>query len=102
MTDLGCVLLLSEGQLAFDEGEREALMLGYCEGDADRARAINARTRLLSHKEWKRQRFLRRLGNLFSKGAKSRGRGGLYCPETGEYRPLGSEAVFLDCPDDRG
>ncbi len=100
MTDLGCALLLSNGQLAFDDREREALMLGYCEGDADRARALNVRTRLLSHKEWKRRRFLRRLGNLLKRGTHSAGRAGIYCPETGGYRPLDSEAVFLDQPVD--
>jgi tRNA A-37 threonylcarbamoyl transferase component Bud32 len=98
MMDLAIVLQLSDGHLAFDEGEREALMLGYCEGDANGAQALNAHIRLFSHKAWKRQRFLRRLGNLFSSGTKSAGRGGAYCRETGEYRPLDSRAVILDWP----
>ncbi len=98
MTDLGCALLLSDGQLAFDDRGREAMMLGYCEGDADRARDLNAQVHLLSHKEWKRRRFLRRLSNLLVKGTRSAGRGGVYSAETGGYRSLGSEAVFLDQP----
>ena len=100
MTDLGSALLLSDGRLAFDEREREALMLGYCEGDSERAQSLNATTRLLSHKEWKRQRFLRRLSNLLSPATRSAGRGGIYSIRTNEYRPIVGETVFLGQPND--
>lgn len=98
MADIGRALLLSDGRHAFDDSEREAFMLGYCAGDADSARALNARLRLMSHREWKRQRFLRRLANLLSRDTRSAGRGGIYCLETSGYRLLNSEAVFLDQP----
>jgi tRNA A-37 threonylcarbamoyl transferase component Bud32 len=94
MMDLALVLSLSDGQPAFDNREREALVLAYCAGDRDRARAIDNALHTPSHREWKRKRLLRRLGNLFSKGAYSSGRGGVYEDDTGAYRPLSSEAVF--------
>lgn len=98
MTDLGSALLLSDGRLAFDEQEREVLMLGYCEGDRERAQLLNATTRPLSHKEWKRQRFLRRFRNLLSPATRSAGRGGVYDIRTNDYRPLDGETVFLGQP----
>ena len=98
MADIGRALLLSSGQHAFDDEGREAFMLAYCSGDADKAKALTAHLRLMSHREWKRQRFLRRLANLLSRDTRSAGHSGLYCPETGGYRRLNSEAVFLDQP----
>lgn len=95
MADLGRALLVSDGQTAFGDEEREALILAYCDGDSDRARTLNSRLRLMTHKQWKRQRFLRRLTNLLSKDTSSPGRGGMYCPATGNFRPLDSKAVFL-------
>jgi tRNA A-37 threonylcarbamoyl transferase component Bud32 len=100
MADIGRALLLSNGRHAFADDEQEAFMLGYCEGDAEGARTLKTRLRLMSHREWKRQRFLRRLANLLSGDTRSAGRGGIYCPETGGYRRLSSEAVFLDQPVD--
>jgi hypothetical protein len=95
MADLGCALLMSDGQLAFDDTERAALVLGYCDGDEQRAKSLNRDLRLLTHKEWKKQRFMRRLGNLFSKGASSAGRGGVYAEGASGYHPLAGESVFL-------
>jgi hypothetical protein len=94
--DLALVFLLSDGKQAFDEGERKALLLAYCSGNAELARELDERLSLPSHREWKRKRLLRRLGNLFSKGAHSAGHGGVYEGEAGAYRPLGGETVFLD------
>ena len=99
MADIGRALRLSNGQPAFDDSEREAFMLGYCAGDPDRARDLNTRLRLMSHKQWKRQRFLRRLANLLSRNTRSPGRGGIYSRETGDLSILNSGAVFLDRPD---
>jgi len=96
MADVGRALLLSNGRPAFDDREREAFMLGYCAGDTESARALNASLRLMTHKEWKRQRFLRRLANLLSVDTRSAGRGGIYCAETGDLLPLDSEALFLE------
>jgi len=96
MADIGRALLLSDGRPAFDDHEREAFMLGYCAGNTESAQALNAQLRLMSHREWKRQRFLRRLTNLMSGDTSSAGSGGLYCADTGELRPLASEAVFLE------
>lgn len=95
MMDLGFSLLLSDGRAAFDEQARSALILAYCLNDPDRARAVDERLRLPLHREWKRKRLLRRLGNLLSPGARSKGRGGVYDRETGAYRVLDNEAVFL-------
>jgi tRNA A-37 threonylcarbamoyl transferase component Bud32 len=100
--DIGRALRLSNGQHAFDDAERERFMFGYCAGDPGRARDLNARLRLMSHKEWKRQRFLRRFANLLSKHTRSPGRGGIYCSETGDLRALDSGAVFLDQPVEQG
>ena len=95
LTELSCLLRLSDGGLAFNDEEREALMLGYCDGDAAQARALNPQVRLMTHKEWKKQRFLRRLNNLMFRSARSHGGGGMYCSETGDYRPIESGAVFI-------
>jgi tRNA A-37 threonylcarbamoyl transferase component Bud32 len=93
--DLGLSLQLSDGAPAFDDHEREALVRAYCAGDADRAQVMNASLRPPTHREWKRRRLLRRLRNLFTKGATSRGRGGRYDANSGDYEVLGSEAVYL-------
>jgi hypothetical protein len=95
LTDLSCLLRLSDGGLAFNDQEREALMLGYCEGDAAQAQALNPQVRLMSHREWKKQRFFRRLNNLMFRSPRSLGGSGVYCPETSEYRPIESRAVFI-------
>jgi tRNA A-37 threonylcarbamoyl transferase component Bud32 len=95
MTDLSCLLRLSDGGLAFSGQEREALMLGYCDGDEEQARALNLQVRLMSHREWKKQRFLRRLNNLIFRNTRSSGGGGVYCSETGAYSPIESKAVFI-------
>ena len=100
MADLGRALMLSNGQPVFNDLEREAFMLAYCSGDTDRAQALNAQLRLMTHKEWKRQRFLRRLVNLLSRDTNSEGRGGIYCDRTGGYHSLNNEAVFLGQPVD--
>ena len=98
MMDLALVLQLSDGQPAFDDREREALIRAYCAGDAEQARALEEQLTLPSHREWKRKRLLRRLSNLFSGGASSAGRGGRYESSAGAYFPLDSGAVFLDAP----
>lgn len=94
--DLGLSLQLSDGAPAFYEGERKALVRAYCAGDANRAQAVYAELRPPTHREWKRRRLLRRLRNLFSKGATSPGPGGRYDAASGDYRVLGSNSVFLD------
>ena len=96
MIDLACVQQLGAGRPAFDDRERKAMMLAYCEGDADRAGDLIAQVRMLSRKEWKRKRILGRLINLLARGTRSAGRGGVYDAQTGEYRPLDSESEFVN------
>jgi tRNA A-37 threonylcarbamoyl transferase component Bud32 len=93
--DLVLSLQLSDGTSAFEDGERKALVRAYCAGDEDRAQAMDAGLRLPTHREWKRRRLLRRLRNLLSQGATSRGRGGRYDANSGDYEVLGSESVYL-------
>ena len=93
--DLRCILLLSNGKPAFNDEERLALMTGYCDGSEREARALNSRVVITSHREWKRQRMMRRLSNLFRKGTKSPGRGGIYHSDSGKYESLQTEEVFL-------
>ena len=94
--DLGLSLQLSDGAPAFDDSERKALVQAYCAGDVNRAQALDAELRPPTHTEWKRRRLLRRLRNLISKGATSPGHGGRYDRETGEYRILGGDAVYME------
>ena len=92
-TDLSCILMMSTGDLAFSDGERQRLMLGYCDGDEGRAKSLNAEIHPMTRAEWKRQRLLRRLNNVLFRTARSPGQSGDYCLETGEYRPSSSTAV---------
>ena len=94
--DLGLSLQLSDGAPAFDDSERKALVQAYCAGDVNHARTLDTELRPPTHTEWKRRRLLRRLRNLFSKGATSPGNGGRYDRETGEYRILDGDAVYLE------
>lgn len=93
LMDLGLALLLSDGQNAFDDREREALMRAYCMGNKGEAHALNEQLHLPSHREWKRSRIMQRLGNLFSRTASSEGKGGVY-NESGTYQVLDDEGIF--------
>ena len=95
MMDLALVLQLSDGRPAFDERERDTMIRAYCDGDADQARILESQLCLPSHREWKRKRLLRRLNNLFSKGANSTGRGGLYVGGANAYQQRAGESVVL-------
>lgn len=95
MMDLVLAFQLSDGRTAFDATERSRFLLAYCADDEERAKAFDEGLRLPTHREWKRQRMLRRLGNLLKRGVKSPGRGGVYDPGSGDYRRLDGEDVFI-------
>ena len=101
MMDLGLSLQLSDGAAAFDDEERRALVHAYCAGDVSQAQALDAVLRPPTHREWKSRRLLRRLRNLFSRGATSPGLGGCYDPKTGNYQVFETETVYLDGAEDQ-
>lgn len=95
MLDLETLLRMSDGAVAFEGADQEALLLAYCEDDDATARALAERIVLHSHLSWKRQRLRRRVRNLLRPGTRSAGPAGCYDDVSGAYERLNDTGVYL-------
>jgi tRNA A-37 threonylcarbamoyl transferase component Bud32 len=93
MLDLACLLRLRNGDIAFGDEARRALLEAYCAGDSTAARELDERIVLRGHLAWKGKRLNRRVRNLLRRGSRSSGRGGQFDPSSGRYEPLKGGAV---------
>ncbi len=93
--DLACLLRMRNGDLAFTGGEREALVLAYCEGSAAAARNVDAGIKLRNHHAWRLRRLKSRLRKLLM-GSSSPGKAGRYDVASGSYRRLDTASVILE------